>query len=91
MALAGEAGELVTEFQWLAPEASEPDQLSSRQRVAIEDEIADVLFYLLRLATRLDIDLDKACVTKLAKNEQRYPIEDFRGSAEKAPSSTSTT
>lgn len=48
MALAGEAGELLAEFQSLAPEQSA--DLTPAQRTAVAEEMADVLIYLCRLA-----------------------------------------
>ena len=81
MALAGEAGEVVEHFQWLSPEQSEG--LSDEQRREVALELADVLFYLVRLADRLDISLAEAAQAKLAINEQRYPAERVRGSARK--------
>ncbi|MFI6236976.1 nucleotide pyrophosphohydrolase [Micromonospora sp. NPDC050784] len=65
MALAGEVGELIAEFQWLTPEQSaavmsDPD-VGSRVRA----EIGDVMIYLTRLADVLGIDLTAAALTKL--------------------------
>lgn len=71
MAVAGEAGELLAEFQWLTPEESE--NLSPEQRKAIELEIADVAIYLLRLADVTGIDIKKAVQEKLSINEGRFP------------------
>lgn len=71
MAVAGEAGELLAEFQWLTPEESE--NLSPEQRKAIELEIADVAIYLLRLADVTGIDIKKAVQEKLLINEGRFP------------------
>ena len=42
MAVAGEAGELVAEFQWLTPEESTKESLSGEKAHAIAMEIADV-------------------------------------------------
>ena len=52
MALVAEAGELVEHFQWLT--AEEADDLSPEVREEVEQEIADVLIYLVELADRLD-------------------------------------
>ena len=60
MALAGEAGELVAEFQWMTPEESERSMLTKEQVEAIRLEMADVQIYLIRLADVLDIDLPDA-------------------------------
>lgn len=75
MALAGEAGELLAEFQWLTADESAPDTLSTSQRNAIEMEIADVMIYLVRLCDVLHVDLIRATETKLAINEDRFPLQ----------------
>ena len=72
MAVAGEAGELVAEFQWLTAKESERSELSAGKLTDIEMEIADVAMYLLRLADVLNIDLSKAVRKKLAINESRF-------------------
>lgn len=72
MAVAGEAGELVAEFQWLNAEESQRSSLSSEKLSAIELEIADVAIYLIRLADVLEIDIASAVRKKLAINESRF-------------------
>ena len=71
MALAGEAGELVAEFQWMTPEESQ--NLTRDQLNAVEMEIADVAIYLIRLADQLDINIYEAAMAKIQKNEIRFP------------------
>ena len=72
MALAGEAGELLAEFQWLTPEESTVGSLSAEQKKAIELEIADVQIYLLRLADVLNIDVASVVREKIQINESRF-------------------
>ncbi|MGV1037738.1 MAG: nucleotide pyrophosphohydrolase [Candidatus Nanopelagicales bacterium] len=81
MALAGEAGELLAEFQWLTTEQSE--QLDDKQFAAVAEEMADVLIYLCRLSDVLGIDLEQATADKAAANAQRYSVEVSRGNADK--------
>jgi len=81
MAMAGEVGEVMEHLQWLTADQSE--NLPDDTRQALELELADVLFYLLRLAERLDISMADAARRKLAINEQRYPADRVRGSARK--------
>jgi NTP pyrophosphatase (non-canonical NTP hydrolase) len=75
MALVAEAGELAAEFQWLTLEDSEavarPDHPS---RPAVEDELADVMLYLVRLADVLGVDLLAVSAAKMARNETRFPV-----------------
>lgn len=72
MAVAGEAGELVAEFQWLTPDESEITVLSPEKLRAIGLEIADVQIYLLRLADVLGVDIAQVVRDKVAINESRF-------------------
>jgi NTP pyrophosphatase (non-canonical NTP hydrolase) len=69
MALAAESGELAEHFRWQADAAVLPaDALPP-----IEQELADVLIYLVRLADRLDVDLLGAVEHKMAIDLTRHP------------------
>jgi dCTP diphosphatase len=81
MALAGEVGELLEIFQWLTPEEA-ATVMEGDRATDVEDELADVLIYLVRLADMLDIDLAKAAEAKLDRNEQRFPSGEVRGRAD---------
>lgn len=73
MAIAGESGELVAEFQWMTPEDCLVGKLSPAQLDAIAMEIADIQIYLLRLADVLELEIPAAVGRKLDINEQRFP------------------
>jgi dCTP diphosphatase len=81
MALIGEAAEIVEHFQWLTE--SQSSDIPQDKKLEIEDELADVLIYLVRLADKLDIDLLEAADRKIEKNESKYPEDQVRGSAKK--------
>ena len=81
MALSVEASELVECFQWLTEEQSK--NLSPAQRQAVIDEMADVQVYLLRLATKLDVNILEAVEQKMVKNAAKYPADLVKGSAKK--------
>lgn len=83
MALTGEVGELNELFQWLTEQQSKDlaNDPAGKQRVS--EELADVLFYLVRTASVMGIDLNQAAVEKLALNEQKYPADKVRGSNKK--------
>lgn len=83
MALAGEAGELLAEFQWLTPEQACEVMGQEENAIRVVDEVADVGIYLLRLCDVLDVDLLDAVAQKVARNEQRYPLEQACSTAEK--------
>lgn len=72
MALAGEAGEVLAELQWLTPEQCE--SLSDDHREALALELADVMIYLCRLADVTGIDLMAAAARKVRINEGRFPV-----------------
>ena len=81
MALIVEAAELVEHFQWLTEEQSQtlpPNKLSE-----VEQEIADIQIYLIRLADKLGVDMEKAVNAKIELNAKKYPAEKVRGSAVK--------
>ena len=80
-ALAVEAAELLEPFQWLG-EGDSP-ALPPATRAAVEEEMADVLLYLVRLADKLDVDLIDAARTKMTHNAAKYPVEKSRGSSRK--------
>lgn len=87
MALAGEAGELLAELQWLTPEESARVMRDPEAGPRVRSELADVTIYLVRLADVLGIDLIQAAHDKLADGETRYDVETYRGSTRKAPPS----
>lgn len=72
MAVAGEAGELIAEFQWLTAKESELGALTREQLKSISLEVADVQIYLLRLADVLAIDVPAAVREKLKINDERF-------------------
>lgn len=84
MALAGEVGELLEIFQWLTPEQAQAVMESARAD-DVEDELADVLIYLVRLADILDIDLIHVARRKLERNQGRFPPGEVRGRADIPP------
>ncbi|VAW82098.1 hypothetical protein MNBD_GAMMA13-1090 [hydrothermal vent metagenome] len=81
MALIAEAAELVEHFQWLTEEQS--TRLPASKLSEVEEELADILIYLVRTADKLDIDLIQAAKRKIAINEKKYPVEQVRGSSKK--------
>ena len=80
-ALSVEAAELLEPFQWLSDEQSR--DLPPETLTAVEQELADVLLYLVRLADKLDVDLEAAARAKIARNAVKYPVDKARGSSRK--------
>jgi NTP pyrophosphatase (non-canonical NTP hydrolase) len=83
MALAGEAAELMEIFQWLSQAESRSVMKSPAKAKAVAHELADVLYYLLRLADLLDVNLEEAFQEKMRHNQAKYPVRLARGNAKK--------
>ena len=79
MALAVEAAELMEHFQWIGGEESRRVADRPEKLAAVAEELADVLCYGLALANQLDIDIAAAIRAKVAKNERKYPADQYRG------------
>jgi NTP pyrophosphatase (non-canonical NTP hydrolase) len=73
-ALSVEAAELVEIFQWLTPEQSARVMDDPADAHRVEDEVADVLAYLLQLCEALGIDALEALAAKIDRNEGRFPL-----------------
>lgn len=73
MALSVEVSELLEIFQWLTEEQSK--NLSKEQMQHTEEEIADIVIYVLNLCRKLDIDLEKAILSKIESNAIKYPVK----------------
>jgi dCTP diphosphatase len=81
MALIVEAAELVEHFQWLTGEESQ--SLPAKKKAELEEELADILIYLVRMADKLDIDLHSVALQKLQRNAAKYPADKVRGDSRK--------
>ena len=75
-----EATEVLELFQW----SEEPER-----RDELADELADVMLYLLQLASFSDIDLGEAVMAKLAKNYARDWSPDSQDERDSTNSATS--
>lgn len=98
LALVGEVGELAEIVQWktdseietelspvglLVHAITEPRSYDSDLKSRLEEELADVFIYLLRIASVSDIDLMRAAEIKMQLNRARYTIEKSKGNAKK--------
>lgn len=81
LSLTLEAAEVLEHFQW-KNEAEIAEYLSTHKS-DVADEIVDVLYWVLRMSDRFDIDLKAAFAKKMSENEQRYPVHKARGNHKK--------
>lgn len=70
----GEVGELSEIFQWKGEVARGLPNWSSDDKEHLEEELSDVLLYLVRLADVCGLDLGQAALTKIHKNARKYPV-----------------
>ena len=82
MALSAEVGELLEIFQWLTPDQSD-NLKDSGKKNEVGEELADITYYVLRIADMMNIDLEKAVWAKMRKNAEKYPVSKAKGNAKK--------
>jgi len=78
-----EAAELLELFQWSRGQKGWDEVADPSIRAKIEEELADILLYLIRFADKAGIDLEAIAERKIASNAKKYPPERFRGSDRK--------
>ncbi len=83
MALTSEVGELSDIFQWLSEEESKIENIDQKNLDKAKEEIADVFLYVLRIADKLNINLEKEAVEKIRVNAEKYPIKLSKGNSVK--------
>ena len=77
-----ESSELLEHFRFKS--GKEVDELfQTKKRREVSEELADILFFILRFAQKYDIDLSSEFKKKMEKNTQKYPIEKAKGSNKK--------
>lgn len=83
MGVAIEAAELMEIFQWLTDEQANAVENDPELKEKVADEMGDVLHYLIRLSSILDIDLKEAFWQKIRKTEKKYPSSLVKGKKDK--------
>jgi len=78
-----ESSELLEHFRFKSADQVESMLLDPQKRELISDEMADVLYSVLRFAQVYAIDLSSALEAKLTKNGIKYPVEKAKGSNKK--------
>ncbi len=91
IAIAVEAAELMEHFQWLTTEQAAARLQDGEEAVSVAHELADVLIYGFSLANRLNIDVSDAMLSKLERNERRFPVPEWRGVAVRSESEEGST
>ncbi len=79
MSLAIEAAELMEHFQWIDVAESRQIREDPKKLHEVGEELADVLCYALAMANELGLDVSSTLERKMAKNEQKYPVDEYKG------------
>lgn len=78
-----EASELLQHFRFKSEKQVDEMFINASKAQEISEEIADVLYFVIRLSQRYNIDLTTELNKKIKKNEQKYPLEKAKGSNKK--------
>jgi NTP pyrophosphatase (non-canonical NTP hydrolase) len=57
--------------------------MNSSESEHVKEEMADIMIYLIRMADKLNVDLESAVDDKIIKNGKRYPVCLSKGNAKK--------
>lgn len=80
--IATEAGELLERFRFKS-DVESTNLMISDKRPLVEEELADVLYFVLRFAQMNNVDLSEALENKIKSNEEKYPAEKVKGKNKK--------
>ena len=78
-----EAAELLELFQWSRGQKDWNEVSDGAIRRRVEDELADILLYVIRFADKAEMDLQAIAERKIGSNAAKYPADQFRGSDRK--------
>lgn len=81
LSLVLEAAEVMEHFQWKNTEETKVYLKDFKDDVG--EELADVLYWVLLMSNDLGIDIKRAFIKKMKKNEIKYPIKKAKGRADK--------
>ena len=81
LSLVLESTEVLEHFQWKS--GDELKTYLKKNKKEISHELADTLYWLLKISHDLDIDLEKAFQEKMKINAKKYPIKKAKGRKEK--------
>jgi dCTP diphosphatase len=79
MAIATEAAELMEHFRWAKNDESRKLVADEQVKEKVGEELSDILAFILSFANSADIDLASALKAKMAKNDLKYPADQYKG------------
>lgn len=78
-----EASEILELFRFKSEGEIQELLKNSQFKEKLNDEVADVFFFTLRLCQMNNIDLEQSFKNKMAKNAEKYSVEKSKGSNKK--------
>lgn len=81
ISLSLEAAEVMEHFQW--KNAEEMARHAKEMKAEVGEELADVFYWVLLLANKLDVDLVDTFKKKMKQNEAKYPVAKAKGNHKK--------
>ncbi|MBT4377123.1 nucleotide pyrophosphohydrolase [archaeon] len=78
-----ESSELLDLFRFKSEQEVDEMFENEEKRRNISEEMSDVLYFLLRLAQKYDVDLATEFHKKMTKNHEKYPIDKSKGKNKK--------
>ena len=76
-----EANELLEVFRFI--KETDIENIVSQKKEHVEDELMDVLFFVLRFAQVYDVNIEEAFTRKMKKNNTHYPVDVVKGKNKK--------
>ncbi|KAK4799052.1 hypothetical protein SAY86_024417 [Trapa natans] len=83
VSLVGEVGELSEIFQWKGEVPRGLPGWKEEEKQHLQEELYDVLLYLVRFSDVCGVDLSKAALRKMELNAIKYPVKLCKGSSRK--------
>ena len=81
ISLSLEAAEVLEHFQWKSNE--EIEKYIKFHSDEVGEELADVLYWVLLIANKSNVDLTEVFAQKMTKNEEKYPVHKAKGTHKK--------
>ena len=81
ISLSLEASEVLEHFQWKSAREMKEHLVDGKDEIG--HELADVLYWVLLLANKANVNLTEAFDSKMVHNETKYPVEKAKGTHKK--------
>ncbi|MCL4382052.1 nucleotide pyrophosphohydrolase [Candidatus Marsarchaeota archaeon] len=78
-----ESAELIDHFRFKSDNEADEILADEKKRKEVNEELSDVLYFVLRFAQKYKIDLAHELREKMKKNSQKYPLDKAKGSNKK--------